>query len=118
MEKWSSLFTEWRENEVERIQAHFEVVKVDDKTWDVIILAEADVLQAFAEVYTNLFYVEESVFDRKPAIIAPDFPNQLHAAAWKSYWVRAFEDPDNACETCATVKQLLGLIEKARQKRP
>ena len=96
------------------INAHFEVVKIDDNTWDVIILAEDAVLKAFAQVYQNLFYVEESVFDRKPAVIAPDFPNHLHASAWKSYWINAFQDPENACKTCGTVNKLLELIEQSR----
>ena len=103
---------------MEQISAQFEVIKVDSKTWDVIILAEESVLQSFVKVYPKLFYVEESVFNRKPAVIAPDFDNHLHAAAWKSYWQMAFADPDNACKTCATVNQLLGFIEQARQKSP
>ncbi len=101
---------------MESVQATFEVVKVDEKTWDVIILADNEILKSFVKVYPNLFYVDESVFDKQPVVIAPDFPNQLHAMTWKQYWVDAFLDPDNACKTCPTVNQLLEYIEEARTK--
>ena len=101
---------------MECINAQFEVVRVDSNTWDVIIVAEDAILKSFVKVYPKLFYIEQSVFDCKPAVVAPDFPNQLHAASWKSYWERAFSDPDNACKTCATVNQLFTFIEDARQK--
>lgn len=97
------------------INVGFEVIKVDDNTWDVLIMGEDAVLKSFVQVYDRLFYIEESVFDRKPAVIAPDFPNHLHASAWKEYWVTAFADPDNACQDCPTVKQLFGFIERARK---
>jgi hypothetical protein len=100
---------------MEPIKAVFDVVKVDDETWDVVILAEDAVLKSFVKVYDRLFYVPESVFDRKPAVIAPDFPNHLHATAWKDYWILAFNDPDNACHDCPTVNQLLGFIEQSRK---
>ena len=101
---------------MEPIQATFEVVKVDSNVWDVIILADEHILRSFIKVYPQLFYVDKSVFDEKPAVIAPDFDKQLHAFAWKNYWVRAFSDPDNACKTCHTVAQLLGFIEDARNE--
>ncbi len=102
---------------MEPIDAQFAVIKVDDNTWDVIIMGDSAILKSFTSVYDKLFYIEESVFDKKPAVIAPDFPNGTHAEAWKQYWVLAFNDPDNACKTCPTVKQLLGLIEEARQEK-
>jgi len=101
---------------MEPVTAQFAVIKVDDNTFDVVIMGEEAMLKSFVQVYDKLFYIEESVFDKKPAVIAPDFPNGQHAEAWKEYWVQAFADPDNACETCPTVKQLLGFIEEARQK--
>lgn len=98
---------------MEPIKATFEVVKVSDDAWDVIILAEDAVLKSFTRVYDKLFYIENSVFQNKPIVIAPDFSNSDHAEAWKEYWLKAFADPDNACKTCATVNTLLGHIEEA-----
>jgi len=100
---------------MEPIKATFEVVKVSDEAWDVIILAENAVLKSFTRVYDKLFYIEESVFQNKPIVIAPDFANPDHAEAWKEYWIKAFSDPDNACKTCATVNTLLQYIEEARK---
>jgi hypothetical protein len=99
---------------MEPIDATFELVKVDDNTWDVLIFAEKDILQAFQDIYPNLFYVEESVFKKLPVVIAPDFPNRDHASLWREYWKKAFADPDNSCDSCPTVKDLLGRIEKSR----
>ena len=101
---------------MEPIDAQFAVIKADETTFDVVIMGEEAMLKSFVKVYDKLFYIEESVFDRKPAVIAPDFENSLHAEAWKEYWAQAFADPDHACESCATVRQLLGFIEEARQK--
>jgi hypothetical protein len=98
------------------IQATFEVVKVNENTWDVIIVAEEYVLQAFTKTYQNLFFVEKSVFGNKPIVIAPDFPDAIGAEAWKEYWIKAFSNPDEACQTCTTVKALLWYIEDARTK--
>lgn len=103
---------------MEPIDAQFAVIKVDENTFDVIIMGELAMLQSFVKVYEKLFYIEESVFDKKPAVVAPDFPNGDHAETWKQYWVEAFADPDHSCDTCPTVKQLLGFIEAARQKSP
>ena len=100
---------------MEPVHAQFAVIRVDDKTFDVVIMGEEAMLKSFVKVYDKLFYIEESVFDKKPAVIAPDFPNGDHAETWKQYWVQAFADPDNACETCPTVKQLLEYIEEARK---
>ncbi len=98
------------------IQATFEVVKVKEDTWDVIILSEDAVLKSFLKVYENLFYIEDSVFDNKPIVIAPSFPDSINAESWKEYWVLAFSDPDNACKTCPTVNELLKRIEQSRKK--
>ena len=100
---------------MEPIKVHLETIKVDDYTWDVVILAEEAVLQSFVKVYKDLFYVDESIFNKNPAVIAPNFSNKLQADTWKAYWVRAFADPENACDSCATVHELLELIEEARQ---
>jgi len=102
---------------MEPIKATLEVVKVDEGTWDVLILSEDAVLKSFIKVYDNLFFIEESVFDNKPMVVAPSFPNQQHAMAWKEYWVRAFDDPDNSCQTCATVQRLFQLIETGRAQQ-
>jgi len=101
---------------MEPILATLEVVRVDEGTFDVLILSEDAVLKSFIKVYDNLFYIEESVFDNKPMVVAPSFPNQQHAMAWKEYWVKAFADPDNSCKTCATVQRLFQNIEAAREK--
>jgi len=98
------------------VNAQFAVIKAGEDTWDVVIMAEDSVLKSFVQVYDNLFYIEDSVFDNKPVVIAPDFPNGTHAEAWKEYWVKAFNDPDSACKTCPTVNELLRNIEQARQK--
>lgn len=98
------------------INAQFAVIKVDENTWDVVIMGEEAMLKSFVKVYDKLFYIDKSVFENKPAVIAPDFPNGEHAEAWKQYWVQAFNDPDSACKTCPTVKELLDLIEKARKE--
>lgn len=102
---------------MEPIEATLELVKVDESTWDVLILSEDAVLKAFIKVYDQLFFIEESVFDNKPVVVAPSFPNQHHAAAWKEYWVQAFADPDNSCKTCPTVQQLFKLIETERGRQ-
>ena len=99
------------------IKAEFAVIKVDDNTWDVVIMGEELMLQSFVKVYDKLFYIDESIFDKKHAVIAPDFSNGQQAETWKQYWILAFADPDNACKTCPTVKQLLGFIEEARQEK-
>jgi hypothetical protein len=102
---------------MEPVYAEFAVIKVDDNTYDVIIMGEEAMLKSFVKVYDKLFFIEESVFGKKPAVVAPDFPNSQHAETWKQYWVQAFADPDNSCETCPTVKQLLGFIEQARKEK-
>ena len=102
---------------MEPIDAQFAVIKVTDATFDVVIMGEEAMLKSFVKVYEKLFYIDESVFDKKPAVIAPDFPNGQHAETWKQYWVAAFADPDNSCDTCPAVKQLLGFIEEIRQKK-
>ena len=61
------------------VQATFEVAKVENNIWDVLIFAEDSVLKAFVKVYPELTYVEESIFAKKPMVIAADFPNQIHA---------------------------------------
>ncbi len=99
---------------MEPIDAQFAVIKVNENTFDVVIMGEEAMLKSFVRVYDKLFYIEESVFDKKPAVIAPDFPNVQHAETWKQYWVAAFADPDNSCENCPTVKELLSWIEKGR----
>lgn len=98
------------------IKATFEIMKVEENVWDVVIFADIYILKVFNEVYPNLFYVEESVFKKLPVVIAPDFPNRIHAAAWKEYWQKAFSDPDNSCDSCPTVKDLLERIEKGRNE--
>jgi hypothetical protein len=102
---------------MEQVYAEFAVIKAGENTFDVVIMGEASMLQAFAKVYDKLFYIEESIFDKKPAVIAPDFASGQHAETWKEYWAQAFADPDHSCESCPTVKRLLGLIEEARQEK-
>ena len=101
---------------MEPISANFQVLKIEPDVWDVVILAEKSILQSFVKVYDNLHYFDKSVFNNEPAVVAPDFPNQLHAMAWRDYWKKAFADPDNACKTCPTVNELLQHIEKARNE--
>lgn len=97
----------------EPVDASFLLVKVDEQTWDVVIMSENAVLRAFEETY-NAHYIENSVFDDQSVAIVPDFPNQHHAESWKEYWIIAFNDPQNACKTCQTVNDLFRRIESAR----
>ena len=99
---------------IEKIIGSLNLIKVDAETWDVIILAEPAALKAFTSVYSNLFYVDKSVFDEKPAVVAPDFSNKLHAETWAEYWRRVFENPNNACKTCPTVKEFIDAVQRER----
>jgi len=98
---------------MEPIDVQFLVIKVEEDVWDVAIFAEKPVLKAFEKIYNGI-YVEESVFDQRPMCVVPEFPNQLHADAWKKYWIMAFQDPDNSCKTCVTVNDLFSFIEQER----
>ena len=95
------------------IDVQFLIIKVEEDVWDVAIFAEEAVLRAFEKVY-NGFYVEESVFDKRPMCVIPEFPNQMHAEAWKQYWVVAFKNPDKSCKSCVTVNDLFRRIEEGR----
>lgn len=97
------------------IDAQFLVIKVEEDVWDVAIFAEKPVLKAFEKIY-NGFFVEESVFDKKPMCVIPEFPNQMHADTWKQYWIRAFQAPDKSCKSCVTVNELFRFIEEERAK--
>lgn len=103
--------------EMEPIKASFMLIKVEEDKWDVIISGEQAVLDAFSQTYSNLFYLEKSVFDQKPVVIAPDFPNQNHAKVWIEYWELAFDDPNLACKSCPTVQELFGRIESNRKRQ-
>lgn len=100
---------------MEPIKANFLLIKVEENLWDVAIFADKSVLSAFNSIYQG-HYIEESVFDKKPMIVIPDFPNQIHAETWKQYWIEAFADPDNSCKTCTTVNDLMNLIEQGRKE--
>lgn len=100
----------------EPVEASFTLVKVDERTVDVLIFAEEAVLRAFQETY-NAHYIEKSVFSERPVAIIPDFPSNLHAESWKEYWIVAFADPENACKTCQTVNELFAKIERARSEQ-
>lgn len=92
------------------IKATFELVRVDENTWDVLIFSEMKILKAFETTYNNLFLVEKSVFNNQPMIVAPSFGNKEHAEVWIEYWKTAFADPDNSCQTCPTVRELFEKI--------
>ena len=96
------------------IQASFMIIKVEDNIWDVAIFGEPSVLEAFSSVY-DAHYVHESVFEKRPMAIIPDFPDKRHAEVWKEYWIDALRNPDTACKSCATVNQLFNVIEEVRQ---
>lgn len=98
------------------IKANFTLVKVEEEQWDVLIFAEESVLKAFAKTYSNVFYVEESVFDKKSMVVVPDFPNQQHAQIWKEYWQLALADPDNSCDNCPAVTEFFQHVEEGRKK--
>ncbi len=97
-----------------KIKGSLNVVKVEEHVWDVVVLAEAAALQAFMDVYPNLFYVERSVFNDAPAVVAPDFANKQHADTWAEYWRIVFDDPENACKSCPTVKEFIDILERGR----
>jgi len=86
------------------IDVQFLVIKVEEDVWDVAIFAETPVLKAFENIYKG-FYVEESVFDKRPMCVIADFPNRMHADSWKQYWMVAFKSPDNSCKSCVTVNE-------------
>lgn len=100
---------------MEPIDVQFLVIKVEENVWDVAIFAEKAVLRAFEKIYQG-FFIEESVFDKRPMCIIPEFPNQIHAETWKSYWIRAFAAPDKTCDSCVTVRELFRFVEKERGK--
>lgn len=97
------------------ITANFMLVKVEEDKWDVLIFAEDPVLKAFSSVYNNLFYIQKSVINGSPMVVAADFPNQNHAEVWKEYWEIAFSDPEGACKTCPTVQELFENIKVNRE---
>lgn len=96
------------------IDVQFLVIKVEDDVWDIAIFAEEAVLKAFAKFYHG-FYVEKSVFDKQPMCVIPEFPNQMHAEAWKEYWIRAFDNPSESCTSCTSVNDLFQFIENERE---
>ena len=96
------------------INATFELVKIDDDNWDVLIFSELPVLKAFNSTYSNLFFVEKSVFNKLPMVVVPSFGNKKHAEVWIEYWKVAFSDPDNSCQSCPTVRELFEKIENSR----
>lgn len=96
------------------IDVQFLVIKVKEDVWDVAVFAEQPVLKAFAKFYHG-FYVEESVFEKQPMCVIPEFPNQMHAQAWKEYWLKAFRNPGQACGTCTSVHDLFEFIENERE---
>ena len=98
---------------MEPIDAQFLIIGVEETVWDIAIFAEKPVLKAFEKIYHG-HYVEESIFDKRPMCIIPEFPNQMHAETWKQYWIRAFADPDHACQGCVTVNELFQFIERER----
>ena len=97
------------------IAAQFLVIKVEEDVWDIAIFSEKTVLKAFEKIYDG-FYVEKSVFDKRPMCVIPEFPNLLHAEAWKKYWITAFENPNKSCKSCVTVNELFRYIEIARKR--
>ena len=95
----------------EPIKVEFLLVKVEEDTWDVCIFGHEAVLKAFEKIYQG-HYIEKSVFEDRPMIVIPEFPNEQHAEVWKQYWLEAFGDPENACKTCPTVTSLFRTIEE------
>ena len=98
------------------IKADFLIVKVEENIWDVVIFAEDAVLEAFASIF-HAQHIPESVFDKKPVAILPNFEESEHAEVWKQYWMDAFADPENACLSCTTVNELFQRIAEGRQKK-
>ncbi len=101
---------------IDPVQAQFTLVAVEETAWDVIIMAEPAVLRAFQETY-HAYYIEKSVFGDKPVAIVPDFPNKMHAESWKEYWIQAFADPENACQSCQTVVEMFDKIVRLRAEQ-
>jgi len=98
------------------LNANFMLVKVEEDQWDVLIFAEESILQAFAQTYSNVYYVRESVFNKSPMIVVPDFPNQEHAQVWKEYWQIALADPDNSCDSCPAVNEFFKHVAYFREE--
>jgi len=100
---------------IDPIKFELQIVRLDENTIDVIVAGEPSVLDAFADVYDNLIYVENSKFGF-PIVVAPDFPNLEHAKVWKEYWDVALVDPSNSCESCPSVRQFFSTFLKQRKK--
>lgn len=100
---------------IETIIFDIKIVQIDKDTTDVIVAGEQSVLDAFCDVYDNLFYVETSKFGF-PIVVAPDFPNIEHAKVWKEYWDIALNDPVNSCDSCSSVQQFFSTFLQQRGK--
>lgn len=101
---------------MEPIDVQFLIIKVEEDVWDIVIFAEETVLKAFEKIYHG-FYVEESVFNKRPMCVIPEFPNQHHAEIWKNYWLAACTAPSKSCKSCATVSEFFRLVEKERKEK-
>ena len=101
--------------DIEPILFDLKVVQIDEDTTDVIVAGEQAVLDAFCDVYDNLFYVEKSKFGF-PIVVAPDFPKMEHAKIWKEYWDTAMADPVNSCDSCQSVHQFFSTLLQQRAK--
>lgn len=99
-----------------KLKGNLNILKTSDGMWDVVILAELAVLKAFTAIYPTVFFIEKSMFNDKPAVIVPDFGEQVHAETWAMYWKVVFEDPEAACKSCATVTQFLEAVETERAR--
>jgi len=93
------------------VNPDFLVVKIDESTFDVLIFASTPVLKAFEKVYSGVF-IEDSAFDHKSVCVMPNFENLEFATAWKEYWVKAFSNPEKACQSCQTVNDLFNFINE------
>jgi hypothetical protein len=99
---------------MEPLEANFLLVKVEEDVWDVCIFGDEAILKAFEEVYSG-HYIEKSVFENKPMLVIPEFPNRMQAESWKEYWLEAFSDPQNACKGCVTVNELFDFIKEFKK---
>ena len=96
------------------IPVQFEVVKVSENEYDVLVFSEPAVLKAFPTIYSNTVLIENSKFDNRPMLVVPSFESNFAAKGWVGYWQEAFAAPDKACQTCATVQALFAKIEELR----
>lgn len=98
------------------IPAQFEVVKVAEDQFDVLVFSSNSVLKAFQMSYPETVYIERSKFNDLPIIAVPNFDSNFKARTWVGYWQEALNDPEKACTTCEIVQYFFKLVSDFQNK--